>query len=455
MTRAKWSGKIVIAWQRARSSLWFIPSLLVLFAVVLSTALLRIDAALGTSYATSWWLFGGSAEGARTVLSVIAGSLITVVAVAFSVTMIAIQQASTQFTPRVLLNFTSDRSNQVVLGTYIATFTYALLVLRRVRESTEGGSAFVPSIAISTGMLLALVSLGLLVYFIHHVSEVLQVSHLLTAIRRELDGQIRHLFPQALGRGEEEPASLEAMIAEGSGDSAGEEIVVRSDEEGHLRRIDASELSAAASQCVRFVRVEVQIGDYLREGDVLLRAWTGAPPREGFEDRVRGAFQVARDRSIEQDPLFGIRQLVDIGVKALSPGVNDPTTAEQALNLLGGAMSFIIGRSMPSPVRVVDGGVRFLFRAPTFADYVDACFAQIRRAARSELHVSLYLAGVLRSLLDRTTSESRAYHLRRQLEAIYAGYDLESLSDEERGTLRRETWSGPLEMPAAEHAPAH
>jgi len=436
MTIARWIGKGLLLWQRAHSSLWFIPALFVLSAAVMSAVALKVDAELGAVGASGWWLFTGSASGARTVLSVIAGSLITVIAVAFSVTIIAIQQASTQFTPRVLRNFTRDRGNQIVLGTYIATFAYSLLVLRRVREASADGEGFVPSVAISTAMLLALVSLALLVYFIHHISESLQVSSLLSSIRRELDRELIRMFPATLGQDEGEPADFDASLAEWAAERVGHEATAVCDDEGYLRRIDEEELTAVVADGTRFVSIDVQIGQYVRPGDVLVRAWSDQPLGDDFTERARGAFQLDRNRSLQQDPLFGIRQIVDIGVKALSPGINDPTTAEQALDQLGGALTVLASRSMPSPMRVLANSARVLFRTPTFADYVDASFAQIRRAARSNLHVSQYLINILRMLLVQSSS-SRASSLRHQIEEVMVGFDGEGLTDSERGALSR------------------
>lgn len=436
--RARWASKASLAWQRAHSSLWFIPSLLVLAALALSTVLLKVDAALGRFSEVSWWLFGGTAEGARTVLSVVAGSLITVVAVAFSMTMIALQQASTQFTPRVLRNFTRDRGNQVVLGVYIGTFTYALLVLRQVREESAIGGEFVPSLAISTGMLLALISLALLVYFIHHVSDSLQVSSLLSAIRRELDQELKQVFPDALGEAADDPRAYDALMRDTAGACLGHEVTVKSEEEGYLRRIDQEELDAAMKDSghVRLSRVSVCVGEYVQAGDVLLRAWCKEPADEAFVTRIRWAFQLDSERSIQQDPLFGIRQLVDISVKALSPGVNDPTTAEQAIDHLGGALALLVHRSMPASLRVL-GESQILFRAPTFGDYLDAAFAQIRRAARTDMHVSLYMIAVLQKLMAQGTSPSRRAALSQQISEIVAGFQEKDLTDRERHLLHR------------------
>lgn len=432
MTTVGLSGRAVLLWRRAKASLWLNPALFVVLALVLSTVLLEIDRALGRTEAEGLWLFGGNAAGARTTLSVIAGSLITVVAVAFSVTIIAIQQASTQFTPRVLRNFTRDRGNQLVLATYIGTFTYALLVLRRVREAGLAGPAFVPAISISVAILLSVISLGMLVYFIHHAAESLQVSYLLSSIRRELDEEIDKQFPDSEEEGDPAVRFAEPFDARLEANP----LEVTSEREGYLVRVDLSGLAMAAASRFRTLHVEVQIGDYVRPGDVLFRAPDEGRADDDFLERARAAFQLDRDRSVEQDPLFGIRQITDIAIKALSPGINDPTTAEQALDFLGGAVNHLLDRAIPSPRRVTREGVRLVLRSPSFAEFVDACFCQIRSAARRDLQVSLRLISVLRGLLQRTTSESRARHLRRRIDEVRAGFDWEQLTADGRASLR-------------------
>lgn len=433
---ARLMGKTVLAWDRARASLWFIPTVLVFAAIILSTVLLEVDERLGGSLGQGFWLFRGNAEGARVVLSVIAGSLITVLAVAFSGTMIAIQQAATQYTPRVLRNFTKDRGNQWVLGMYISTFAYALLVLRRVRGEDGDLDAIVPSISISAAMLLALLSLGFLIYFIHHVAESLQVSYLLSAIRRELNDEITRLHPQI--EGELDPDEHEAARDR---EAIGHEIEVAFDAEGYLRLIDHERLASSARHRMRLIRVEVGIGEYLRPGDVIVRGFTDNAPGEDFERDMRAAFQVDRDRSVQQDPLFGVRQIVDIAVKALSPGINDPTTAEQALDHLGGVLNTLQTRKLRTTDRVCEDGTVIWCKAPSFEDYVQACFAQIRRAARSNLHVSLHLIGIVRSLLERATRQEHVVPLRNQLDEVVDGFDESALGTRDRALLQH-GWRG-------------
>lgn len=421
--------------QRTTASLWFVPSLFVLGAFVLSGVMLAIDGRAGPALGgKTWWLFNGTADGARTILSVVAGSLITVVAVAFSVTMIAIQQASTQFTPRILRNFTRDRGNQVVLGTYIATFVYALLVLRQVRSETTGAE-FVPTLSIFTAIVLALVSLGLLIYFIHHSSEQMQVSHLLTRIREELDHELNEMFPTTFGSASRAAASPDALLAQYAARRNGRVLEIRSADEGYLRRIDERALTGCLAGAASFTSIEVEIGLYVHRGQPLARCWTARADDE-FEERIRDAFVLDRERSTDQDPRFAFKQLVDIALKALSPGVNDPTTAEQAMDHLVGGLCLLAQREFPHPVRELEGGGILLMRAPSFTDYVDGAFDQIRRAASSQLHVLLYLMRGLATLGLRADEPTRRAAVRRQLSETLEMVEWAKLTKREQELVR-------------------
>lgn len=428
-------AKFANMWENALSSLWFVPALLVLGGVLLSSALLLVDATLAPDLEGRVpWLFQGTAGAARSLLSTVAGSLITVISVAFSITILALQQAATQYSPRVLRNFTSDRGNQVVLGTYLATFTYALLVMRQVREPTGDQAGFVPALSVTMSLVLALVSVGLLVYFIDHISGSLQVSSILASIRQELDAEVDHLFPSEFGRGSEEPPSVEALVQQTAKERRGRETVVRSEGAGYLRRIDEEQLAGVTRE-VHLVWVHPQIGDYLHPGMVLVKTWSEEPLAEDRQKEVREAFVLDRERSIFQDPLFGVRQMVDIAVKALSPGINDPTTAEQSLANLGDVVARLLVREIPSSLRRTDGGSLYLFNRPGFPVYVDASFSQIRRAARRNVQVTLYLLGRLGELARRVPTSERAAPFRQQVEEILAALDSSDFTPADRRAL--------------------
>ena len=184
-------------WLALKGSLWFVPAVCTTLAVAFALGLVRLDQELllGRGADSRWWLLGGGAEGTRGVLAAIAGTMITVTGVVFSITIVALQLASSQFTPRVLRTFTGDRGNQLVLGVFIATFTYALLVLRTVREASEGRPPFVPAASVTLAIALAGVSIGFLIYYINHAASSIRASVVIDRVARDTLGLIDELYP--------------------------------------------------------------------------------------------------------------------------------------------------------------------------------------------------------------------------------------------------------------------
>ncbi len=410
------------AWENINSTLWFVPAVLIALAIALSSVLIQLDVALLAhqgAHSVLPWLFSGTADAARSVLSTIAGSLITVISIAFSLIIIALQQASAQFTPRVLRSFTADRGNQVVLGMYIATFVYALLVLRTVRNASQDRSQveFIPSLSVTVAIVLAIVCLGLLIYFIHHTSQSLQVSVILDRVRTDLNGQIDALYPDR-NTGiiiDQPPVSLViAMLP-----AIGTRHRIHSERTGFIRTIDEDAIRAAPLDAVHWLWVRRQVGEFVTTGGILAECSADMPPDAQVSRCVRDAFIIDDRRSINQDPLFGVRQLVDIALKGLSPGINDPTTADYAMYHLGDALGRLADRTIPPVGKIAEGGTtRIYFTRPTWDDFVEATFSQIRRAATSQVQVLQTMLDVLADIAVHVPPGSRSEAIRRQVAEI-------------------------------------
>jgi uncharacterized membrane protein len=421
----------------ARDSLWLVPTTMVVAAAALAIGLLELDATLGRPEDPVWWLFQGNVDSARTILSVIASSLISVVAVAFSVTIVAIQQASTQFSPRILRNFTRDRGNQVVLGTYIANFVYALLVLRTVHDSSDRVDDFIPAISVTASVVLALVSLGLLVYFIHHVTRLLQVSVLLADLGKDLSGAFEHNFPDRFGLPAGDARSGEAILEELRSHATKREIAVETARHGYLRPLQSRSIGDALRSAQMNVVVTAGIGEYLQRGQTILRVFV---PRESGEPQIaslRAAFVTDESRDVKQDPMFGIQQISDIALKALSPGINDPSTAIQCVDQLGNALSVLLDREIPEHVRVL-GQCRVSFRVPVCGDFVDSAFAGVARAARTQPHVSAHLVSVVGKLIHRARRSAQLDALCAQVEEVSASARWDDFTPREQHELRHQ-----------------
>ncbi|HYD54278.1 MAG TPA: DUF2254 domain-containing protein, partial [Gemmatimonadaceae bacterium] len=318
-------SRLALAWRRVRDSLWFAPSIAVVLGTALAVVAVQIPTPAVESEVARLWLFGGSAEGARGVLGAIASSLITVTGVVFSVTIVALQLASSQFTPRVVGSFVADRVNQMVLGIFIGTFTYSLLVLRTIRSETEQRAAVVPYVAVTIALLLLLVSVAALIVFINHAARSVQASVILHRETHQALQRVRALFPDRVER----PAPGEADVT-GAGATVGEPgAVVAATASGYLQAVQADTLWRLEDDDGEPITIQMaqHIGAFLFPGRPLAYVWPARGMTGRVEDAVREAFVLGPERTPEQDVELGLVKIADIAVRALSPGINDPTTA--------------------------------------------------------------------------------------------------------------------------------
>ena len=416
-------------WQVMRASFWFVPSVIVFGAVALATVLIGVDATVGLPVVERWpLLFGAGADGSRGLLAAVAGSMITVAGVVFSITIVALSLTSSQYTSRVLQNFMRDRNNQVVLGVFLGVFAYCLVVLRVIRGGDEG--AFVPSLAVLGGLILAFVGIGYLIFFIHYISTSIQSSSIIAAAAEETIAAIDHLFPQKLGDDGEEDADGD-VAAPLPGQAW---LAVAAQKTGYIESVDGDALLALARQRGTILRMEHGIGEFVVEGTPLISM--ANPGRSGDEttDEFNAVYVISRRRTVEQDASFGIRQLVDVALKALSPGVNDTTTAVMCVDYLTAILTRLAQRNIPSSHRYVGGELRLIVIGPTFAGLVAAAFDQIRVSATGNVDIMLRMLGAIRTIARSTSSPSRRRALRDQLQwlAELAERSIESPHDRAR-----------------------
>lgn len=335
-------------WERLRTNFWFLPALLVAAAVALSLLLLELDSRIEADVTSNFYLvYTFGAEGARAVLSAIASSMITVAGLTFSVTMLTLQLASSQFGPRLLRNFMRDRGNQIVLGSFIATFVYCLLVLRTVRGGN--GSTFVPHLSVAFGVLLAIASLAVLIYFIHHVANSIRIETQLAQLAAEVAKAIDALYPQELGR---EPAQKpDRPKTPAPPDFQTRRRCIGSQQAGYVQSVDAPTLMRAATKYALIVRVETRPGAFMVPDDPLLSVYPAERVDEDIAKELADAVIIGPERTPDQDLEFSIRRIVEIAQRALSPGTNDPTTALYCLDRLREAFLRLARRDIPSAER--------------------------------------------------------------------------------------------------------
>jgi uncharacterized membrane protein len=395
--------------------------MIVLAAIALAVGAIELDSALGDDLGSRYpRLFGAGAEGSRQLLSAIASSTITVAGVVFSITIVTLSLAAAQYSPRILRNFMRDRANQVVLGVFVGVFVYCVLVLRTIRS---GEDAFVPGFSVLLGIALALTGIAFLIFFIHHTATSIQVSEMAARISAETLKAIRSECADG------EP--YEPLLREPEG-AAARRALVTSTETGYIQRMDTAALRSWAGEQRRSVWVEKAAGEFVAAGECLVRVEGADAVAEAASAALRKAFTLNTYRDLPQDPAFGLQQLVEIALKALSPGVNDTGTARDALNYITAIMAEL-AREPPPAFRVCrdDSGPLVVVRTRGFAELVELAFGALRRNARCNFDVTRHLLLALELLAHTTADSNMRQVIMNEIAAVDEGFDRQSVTSAE------------------------
>ena len=426
-------------WASLRGSLWFIPGTIVAAAIVLAIGLIELSASVdAATYQRMPRLFGAGADGARGMLSTIAGSVITVAGVTFSLTIAALVQASSQYTPRVLRTFMGDRPSQVVLGTFVGIFAYCLVVLRTIRGGDEG--AFVPPFAVLGGFLLALVGVGVLVFFIHHTASGLQASTILARVRRATEAAIDAVFPDELDeRVDDDPADRLH-----TGTDTAEWRTVGALHTGYVQSVNLTRLAECALAHDITIRVERPVGTFaiadhplasISPAKTSSERSTALSAEDELVTLINEAFAINSHRTVEQDPAFGIVQIVDIALKALSPGINDITTAVTCVDHLSALLVRLARRRITPPAPPAGRAPAVIGNDATFADLLRLALDDIRRNAGGHVPVLVRLIESIEITASHTRAPSRRRLLAQQLDLLSAAIEATIRSPEDRAWL--------------------
>jgi uncharacterized membrane protein len=361
-------GKLKQFWADLRSSLWFLPLLIVAGMVALAFGLIELDQSVHRRLISAWpRFFADDPEGARAMLSAIAGSMITVAGVVFSITIVALAQTSTQYSPRVLRNFMRDRSNQSVLGTFVGIFAYCLVVLRNITGAID--NAFFPSLATLVGFVLALLGISFLIFFIHHIATSIQASEMIAAITSETIRVLNAMFPEKaqphLPPEENSPAMADVPWQ-----------VVPATSTGYVQRIENARLLHLARERNVCLRMECGIGEFVIAGQPLVSV-SGLQPDHAFIRAINANYGIDSYRTVDQDPAFGVRQIVDIALKALSPGINDTGTALTCIDYLSAIFSRMASLRLEQPSLSDEAATRLILKRITFQDLLRDSYEQI------------------------------------------------------------------------------
>jgi uncharacterized membrane protein len=410
--------RLVQAWQSVRGSYWFVPALMAIAAGALAYVTLWADDIVSSEQITGFgWLYTGGASGARAVLSAVVQSTITVTGTVFSITIAVLVLASNQFGPRLLRTFMRDSGNQVVLGTFIATFVYCLLILRQVRDLDDND--FVPYISVTTGSALAIVAIGVLIYFIHHIARSIQAPNVIATAAGELDGAIKRLFPEMIGEGEDEPETPPAgqAVPQGFERGSGPIAATRS---GYLVAVDGDRLLTIAGEHDVIVRLDRRPGQFVVEGQNLVTVWPKNRITPDLSERICGAFLFGNERTPSQDVGFAFSQVVEIAVRALSPSLNDPFTAITCIDRLSAGLCMLAQRRTPSPFRFDDQQkLRVIAEPDAFPEMADIAFNQIRQYGASSVAVMSRMLEAIRTVATCAGTHEQRLVLLRHAEMVH------------------------------------
>ncbi|MET3808257.1 putative membrane protein [Nakamurella sp. UYEF19] len=416
-----------------RTQLWPVPVLAVVLAALVGVLLPRLDAVADASM-PAWLaavLFGGDADAARTVLSAVSSSLITVTSLTFSLTVVTLQLASSQFSPRLLRTFTSDIFVQATLGLFLATFTYSLTVLRSVRNGSDGQIPFVPRISVTTSFGLAVASVIGLVVFLAHLARQIRVETMLRDVHRDSSAVVDAVLsarrdPALRADLPTIPDRADVVLAAGS---------------GFVLRLDEGELLAAAIDANAVLIIGAHPGASLVQDTPLGHAWSpdGPFPSEVWDrlhGRVARAVRTGYERTSAQDVGYGLRQLTDVANKALSPGINDPTTAVHALGHISALLCELGDRDL-QPVVLHDdvGHVRAILQRPGLGELVDTALTQPRRYGAADPAVMGRMFDLLGELAWRFPPEEHPV-VRSQLARLRSTVAAQDFDAEETRQLR-------------------
>jgi uncharacterized membrane protein len=389
-------------WRREvlRTNLWLVPAVEVLAAGILFIITYALDrAAYDGVFQTPGWAISGSADVARTVLTAIAAAVITVIGVVFSIVIVALTLTSTQFGPRMLRNFIRDRGTQLTLGTFVATFVYAVLTLGSVGSLAHGSRGeFVPHISVTVTLALMLADLFVLIYFLHHIAIQIQLPEVIAGIAGDLQSAIE------LQTGDpSEGADAELAIAV-IASMDGEGGVVTAPRSGYLQYLEHNTLVSIAAEVDAVIHVLFRPGHFIVQGQEYATVWPSDAAdivaRELGSAHVTGPY-----RTLAQDVSFGIDQLVEIAIRALSAAVNDTFTALTCIDWIGDSLVKVTGRWQPTRVyRDGAGAVRVITTEVTWERLVQRAFEKIRQAAHGMPAVMIRQLDALTKIMERTTT---------------------------------------------------
>ncbi len=390
-------------WDSLKSSYWFLPLVMMALAVLLWSGTSALDHILSARDKRAIaWLYVSDADTMRTLLLTIAGAIIGIVGVVFSIIMVPLSIAASQFGPRLLRTFLRDTGTQVTLGTFTGTFIFCMAVLLRLSNKVEQP---LPQISVNAALLLGLASFAILIYFINHVAVSIQAPVLVARVSKELHEAINHELPG-------HPDTTSAPLSSDENGKIQSDLplnsrAVMAASSGYVQVRDDDRLLRLAREHNLVLKILSQPGDFIVKNTPLAIAWPGADPSK-VDEAINAAFILSSKRTLVQDVTFGINELVEVAIRALSPAINDPFTAMTCLDWLGSALCQICARKFPQPKLFDHQGHLRIIRSPvTFTSLTDAAFNQIREYGRTSTAVTLRLMDTIKLVAQCVRTEEQ------------------------------------------------
>ncbi len=392
--------KLLFFWKELLATFWFVPIVLIVSSVVLSASLVMLDGSIEIPK-QSWVRFFvvENAESARSILTTISGAMIGVAGTVFSVVLVALTLASSQFGPRLIKRFMYVRLNQIVLGSYIATYLYCLLILNAVKSMDEYN--FIPSISILTAILFAAVNIILLIVFIHRIAVSIQADHVVSDIAEFLSNQTETLFPENMG--DEKESTNEAPIDH---ITYSIKTVLKNRTSGYLQYISSDTLTSCLQKNDLILKLYYRPGDFLVTDQEIGILYSKQGVDENVIQNILDEFVFGKLKTSQQDLEYSIQQMVEMALRAISPGINDPFTAITCIDHLSSTLSYLAKIEFPSENRYDDNeNLRIVANSIDFEGLLDTSFNQIRQFSGSVPSVTIKLMEALNVILSFTTKD--------------------------------------------------
>ncbi|WP_254073614.1 DUF2254 domain-containing protein [Cellulophaga sp. HaHaR_3_176] len=380
--------KILFFFEKLKATFWFVPALIIIITILISIIVVTIDQGIKIpKEGLNQLFFVNSADSARSILTTISAAMIGVAGTVFSITLVALTLASSQFGPRLIRNFMYVRLNQIVLGSYVSTYLYCLFVLNAIKDND--GYTFIPKLSILLAIIAAFTNIILLIVFIHQIATSIQADKVISDISQIISTQVKTLFPENMGDEFEDEKRVNADAIKSRYTHT---KLIKSHKNGYFQYIDNESLLEEIQNIDGLLELYFKPGDHLVEGINIGKLYTNKDIDDEQYDDISDNFVIGNTKSSQQDLQFSIYQMVEIASRALSPGVNDPFTAITCIDNLTATMCRLAQANYPSNYRVDKNDVlRIITENLEFEDFLDASFNQIRQYSAGNTAVVIKL----------------------------------------------------------------